>query len=632
MFFLKSHHINNNLFFQFFLLLWINISVFAQSENSSFYHSYDVKFYLLDLEVNNRNTDIQGIARMDAIWKSDSLDTLFLELVNFVSVDSVKLNQSGIQFIHTDDLVKIPLSPKPMQGELFTVEIDYKLENIENPDYKGIYNKSLSDGKQVTWTLSEPFYSKNWFPCKQDLLDKADSSWFFLTIDSNLLAGSNGLLHDIIHLGNGKKRMEWKSKYPVAYYLLSFAVGDYMDYSFKASTGDGDSVLVQNYIYNDSTYFQNNKSQIDITAPLIENFSIAMGTYPFKEEKYGHCIAPVGGGMEHQTMTTLGNFGFTLVAHELAHQWFGNNVTCSNWRDIWINEGFASYGELMSLEKLRPSEVPSWISETHSWVVGRPDGSIYIPEDQVTNDNRIFDYRLTYRKGASIIHILRHEIGDDLFREVLQTFQKRFSDSVATAEDFKQVVEELSGNEYDTFFEQWYYGEGHPILNFQWQQRNDSLIIFADQHTSSPEKTPFFNILIDFKVEFLGGDTLIQFRQERTSQTFSASFPFRVYRLIPDPDEWLLREIGSVVRILPGDSTTLFHIFPNPALHEVYIENYEIGRPFDIKVFDSRGILLENTSGKEAFTAINMASYSPGIYQFILSAEGKKEIFQIAKL
>lgn len=626
---LKNRHIS---IIHLFLLLSLNLSVITQAFAQSFYNSYDVRFYLLDLEVSNKNTDIKGKVQIDALWNSNLMDTLFLDLIDAAEVESVILNQIDRQYIHSNDLLKIPLGSRLNKGEFFTVLVSYKLENIENPDYNGIYNKNLSDGKQVTWTLSEPFYSKNWFPCKQDLLDKADSSWFFLTIDTNLLAGSNGLLQDIVHLGNGKKRLEWKSKYPVAYYLISFSVADYMDYSFMASTADGDSVLVQNYIYDDSVYFQNNKSQIDITAQMIESFSRLMGTYPFKKEKYGHCIAPVGGGMEHQTMTTLGNFGFQLVAHELAHQWYGNNVTCSNWQDIWVNEGFASYGELMALEELRPDEGPSWISETHSWVLGKPDGSIYIPESQITNVNRIFDYRLTYRKGASIIHMLRHELGDDIFYEVLKTFQDRFSDSVATAEDFKHVAEELSGNSYATFFDQWYYGEGYPILNFQWQQRNDSLIIYAEQQTSAPEKTSFFDILIDFKAEFLGGDTLVQFRQEKASQVFSVPMPMRVFRLIPDPDEWLLRQISSVTRILPVDSANMFHMFPNPVINEVYIENYEIGRPFEIKVYSSQGILIEDIKGKDAFTGVNMTSYSPGIYQFILSAEGSKEIFQIAKL
>ncbi len=614
------------------LLFFLNHSMVAQSNGESFYNSYDVGFYWLDLEVSNKHTDIHGMVRIDAVWKSNSMDTLIFDLTVSNSIDSVLLNQLKRSYIHENDLLKIPLDSDLSIGEKFTAEIFYKLENVEDPGYKGIYNKSLSDGKQVTWTLSEPFYSKHWFPCKQDLLDKADSSWFFITLDSNLLAGSNGLLRNIVMLENGKKRLEWKSKYPIAYYLISFAVAEYIDYSFMASVGNGDSVLVQNYIYNDSAFFQNNKSQIDITADMIESFSEQMGTYPFRDEKYGHCIAPVGGGMEHQTMTTLGNFGFKLVAHELAHQWYGNNVTCSNWQDIWVNEGFASYGELLALEKFRPAEVPGWISATHSRVLGEPDGSVYVPESEITNANRIFDYRLTYRKGASIIHMLRHEIGDDLFFDVLRTFQDRFSDSVATGEDFKYVVEEFSGNSYKTYFDQWYYGEGYPLLSFQWQQRNDSLIIYTEQEASAPDKTSFFELLIDIKAEFLGGDTLLQFKQENPSQVFTAHMPFSVFRLIPDPDEWLLREIVSVTRILPDDSTSLFNVFPNPTLNEVYIENYEIGRPFDIEIYNIAGVLVTTGEGSEAFTEINMTTFAPGIYQIIIKTEGSKEIFQIAKL
>jgi aminopeptidase N len=620
-------------FYAFVLsLIILNLLSVAQSGTSRFYGTYNIVFYYLDLQVTNKNTDISGVARIDALLMDNSTDTLYLELTDSAEIDSVRVNGTKCEFIHEDDLIKINCFFQPNSKQLVSLEVFYSLQNIENPDYKGIYHKTLSDGKEVTWTLSEPFYSKNWFPCKQDLQDKADSSWVFLTLDTNLLAGSNGLLRDIVNLGGGKKRLEWKSTYPIAYYLISFAVGDYMDYSFMAATGDGDSVLVQNFIYNDSIYFQNNKSQIDATADMIENFSFFLGTYPFKKEKYGHCIAPVGGGMEHQTMTTLGNFGFQLVAHELAHQWYGNQVTCSNWQDIWVNEGFASYGELMALEDLKPDEVASWISETHAWVLSRNDGSVYVPATELSNVNRIFDYRLTYRKGASIIHMLRHELSDPIFFSVLRSFQDRFADSTATAIDFREVAEELSGRNLEDFFEQWYYGEGHPIIGIRWQQKNDSLIIYAEQQASAPEKTPFFNMLIDFRVDFLGGDTLVQFRQKETSQIFSIYFPFRVYRLIPDPDEWLLREISGVSRIMPDDSASLFHVFPNPVNHEVYIENFEIGRPFNIQVFDNKGILVTETTGKDAFTEVNMTSFSPGVYQFILSAEGIKEIYQIAKL
>ncbi|MBA7534332.1 hypothetical protein ES705_26578 [subsurface metagenome] len=229
-----------------------------------------------------------------------------------VTPDSLVIDGIQTNFIHSEDFIRFSPLEIYESGDLITMRLYYRLQDVETDRRIGIYNRQETNGASVTYTLSEPYFSKGWFPCKQDLPDKADSAYIFLTVPDSLMAGSNGLLTNIKQLDNGFKRYEWKTYFPIAYYLLSLSVADYIDYSFMASTADGDSVLVQNFIYNDSLYFKENKDDIDATAEMIELFSQKFGTYPFKQEKYGHCVAPMGGGMEHQTMTTLVNFGFNL--------------------------------------------------------------------------------------------------------------------------------------------------------------------------------------------------------------------------------------------------------------------------------------------------------------------------------
>ncbi len=597
-------------------------------------NAYDVKFYMLDLEVDNLSEYIEGSVSILVEIINPEIDTILIELTDSAHIDSVHINDQLVEYNHAEDFIYIPLNEVLTYGTLLNIVVYYNLlESNPNPN-RGITTKQISSGKSVTWTLSEPFSSKNWFPCKQVLDDKADSLYLFFTVADSLRVGSNGILTAITELPEGKRRFEWKSYYPTAYYLISFAVADYLDYSFYAKINDSDSILVQNYVYNDSTFFLSNKGSIDATANLLQVFHEKYGPYPFGAEKYGHCIAPIGGGMEHQTMTTLGNFGFLLVAHELAHQWFGDNVTCQNWQDIWINEGFASYSEYIALENLKTDqELQGWLSDAFDLIVSEPDGSIYVPESDSANSSRIFNYRLSYRKGAYVIHMIRHELGnDELFFDVLKTYQERYKDDVADVNDFIAVLQDVSQKNFSDFFNQWYFGEGYPILNFFWNQHQDTLTIRIEQEVTASSVTPFFDLLIDFRIDYLGGDTLIQYRQSLPVAEFDIMLDKKVFQIIPDPYKNLLAEIQTVIRERDADSTSKFSVFPNPSINEVFIENYDIGLPFKVKLYDYKGTFIAETESSGAFGSLNISDLTPGIYQIIVWRDQYKEVFKIAKL
>jgi len=594
--------------------------------------AYDVKFYFLDLHVTNMAAKIEG--RVGVYVKLLSItDSLVLELVDEACVDSIHLNKNIVPFIHSNDYIRIKLADTLAPGDLLDIDVFYSLTDASAPNDRGISTRKLPDGKSLTWSLSEPFYSKNWFPCKQVLSDKADSAYMFFTAADSLLVGSNGVLRDIVPLDSNQVRFEWVTKYPLAFYLPSFAVADYFDYSFKAKIEGYDSVLVQNYIPDDSSFLAKNRADINTTAPLITLFSEKFGPYPFRNEKYGHCIAPIGGGMEHQTMTTLENFDFILVAHELAHQWFGDYMTCSNWQDIWINEGFASYAEFIAVESIKSAdEKKEWLNDAFSLSMSEPDGSVHVPDQDSVNDDRIFDYRLTYRKGAYIIHMIRHELqNDSLFFLVLKTSLQRYANSTVTAENFKSILEEISQQSFETFFNQWYFGEGYPILSIKWTQVNDSLKIFLDQQVSCPSRTPFFEFPIDFRVFYLNGDTSITLRQSIPEMVCAIPFDKRIYKISPDPDNWILKEIRSVERILENDSVR-FSVFPNPASDIFYVENIDFGLPFTARIFDSNGIQLYEEESAEAFLQIPISTLTKGVYQVVITREKHKEIFKLARL
>ncbi len=260
--------------------------------------------------------------------------------------------QNTLSFSRVDDNVLVPVNEVPAGGSI-SAQIYYHGSPPEGGFFSGVTTDySSAWQKHVTWTLSEPFSAKSWFPVKQVLEDKADSVWVFLTTASTNKVGSQGLLTNVVDVGNNKVRYEWKSSYPIDYYLISFSVADYMDYSIYAHPEemDTDSLLIQNYIYNNPENLAGKKPDLDNTAEIMELYCNLFTLYPFYKEKYGHCETQLGGGMEHQTMSTMGNFSFHLVAHELGHMWFGDNVTCATWSDIWINEGFATYTDCLAHE------------------------------------------------------------------------------------------------------------------------------------------------------------------------------------------------------------------------------------------------------------------------------------------
>ncbi len=175
-------------------------------------------------------------------------------------------------------------------------------------------------------------------------------------------------------------------------------------------------------------------------------------------------MAPMGGGMEHQTMTTLHDFSFYLVAHELAHQWFGDFITCGNWQDIWINEGFASYLEYVAAQELLgQAAADEWMANAMSIALRETSGSVYVPEERVDDTYRLFDYGLTYKKGATLLHMIRFILDDDaLFFSTLKVYLEAYGNGLATGADFQEILESESGMDFSCFFDQWYYGEGFP--------------------------------------------------------------------------------------------------------------------------------------------------------------------------
>src|SRR5512133_1949379 len=585
---------------------------------------YDVLFYHLKLNISDTSTYISGSTVVTVKTLSGSFESFSLNFSSKLHTDSVTLDNRRVNFLHDNDTLKVLAGQLPIDTSV-SIEVFYHGLG-KNYSTSGIYNQfSTLWNRNLTWTLSEPFSAFEWFPCKQSLTDKADYVYVFLSTDNSLKAGSNGLLTAEVPLPDNRVRYEWKSKYPIDYYLISFTVSDFTDYSFYATLRNGDSVLVQNYIFSDNNYLEDNKYNIDKSEDLLALYSDLLGTYPFADEKYGHCLSPFSGGMEHQTMTTLIDFSFLLVAHEMFHQWFGDYVTCSSWQDIWINEGFASYGEYLADQYLvSQSEADRWINNTNQYVKSVPGGSVFIPENQAGSENRIFNGRLSYKKGASIIHMIRQETGNDsVFFDALRTFLDKYKFGTASGEDLKNHLNEKTGKDFTQFFNQWYYGEGYPIHSIRWDYRNDTLYISSLQ-TTSTTKTSYFDVKLDFRAIQDQGDTLISFRQTAAFNEWQVYLPGNVTSLQADPYHWLLIDVSDI-SVLPEIMTqTGFTIVPNPARYKVTVKlNSPPVENYTIYLASSEGRIMMSRESSSQTEEININQYPSGIY-FVIIKNGKK--------
>lgn len=611
----KRSHILINLLTLFLVLLISGFQDIYSENLVSVSRKYDVHFYFVDVEVIQDSAYISGSNRIDAI-ALDNLDQIELDVSQSINIDSILLNGVYVDYNRKDDTIFIDAVFQIGKNEPFSLTVYYDGTGKDEKHRGGLFNQESQVGTNATWTLSEPFSTKAWLPCKEDLNDKADSVYVFITVPEQMLAGSVGLLTNVTEIPGGKKRFEWKSNYPIAYYLISIAAGYYNDYTFYTQCGS-DSLPVVNYIYNDSNYFIENKSKIDETAIFLQIFGDLFGSYPFIKEKYGHCVAPMGGGMEHQTMTTLTNFNYELVAHELAHQWFGNHVTCSNWQDIWINEGFASYGEYLAYEFMGLDSLKrEWILESQKGALEERTGSIFVPIEEVNDEKRIFEFNLTYNKGACIIHMIRHELNnDELFFSVLKEFQNKYSFENASGNDFKNLLESMSGKSFDNFFNEWYYGEGYPEMEIYWAQKNDTLLIINTQKPTALAKTSLFHSLVEYLITYGNNDTAFVFRQENLIDTFKVYFPQTITGFETDPNNYLLKKVLFQKRILyDGPMDPKFIIYPNPTLNKVTVEPFSQTEVYDVSVFFSDGRLKEEYLEKTGLLEINTSKYTEGIY------------------
>jgi len=520
--------------------------------------NYDLKYHRLEWEVSPKRYFIQG-AVTSYFTFTTATNNISFDLGNHLTVDSIKQRFAHIPFTHQKSIIDITFPKNYNINDFDSVTVFYH----GNPS-QGAFRSFFIDGHitgKVLATQSEPYGAADWWPCKSNLMDKFDSLDIFITTDTGYLAGAQGTLVEHLQVNDTQQLFHWKHRYPCNFYLVGIAISNYQAV-LDSVLLHGKYMPILHYVYPQSV--AGSLDELKETNPLLRVFDSAFGIYPYINEKYGHMQWNVGGGMEHATMSSMGAFNFDLVAHELAHQWFGDKVTCSSWADIWLNESFATYLNALAYEFLKGNE-PFYKRMGEVLDQAKKNTNLSVFVEDTNNVGRIFNQDLSYQKGAMVLHTLRYMIGDDNFfngcRNYLADTQLAYG-SASTAQ-LMAHFQKLTPISLTPFFNSFYYGYGYPTYLVRWSQTGGQLSLEITQ-SSINSATAFFPQTIPLHIKTAGGIKIIPIRIEDNFTKKNIIFTNKIDEIAFNKNNEVLAS-GTVAKIdvagLEGD----FVIMPNPS-------------------------------------------------------------------
>ncbi|NIN00260.1 MAG: peptidase M1 [candidate division Zixibacteria bacterium] len=521
---------------------------------------YDVKYYRLDVNLNDTTEIISGSVYMYAQALIDGFNTVELNFFENpqMYIDSVKSGGVPLSFTWSNDIVTITLNDTYNQ-EPFNLIVYYHGHPLEGGLQSFSWGYHGSPPMPMICTVSCPYFAQAWWPCKDLPRDKADSADISITVRSDLYVASNGLLRDIVDQGS-TKTYKWHEGYPITTYLIFVSATDYSIFSNWYHPLQGDSMQVIYYVYPER--LSQAQALYPMTPSAIEFYAGLFGEYPFLEERYGMAHFTWGGCMEHQTCASMSSSWYSqwVLVHELAHQWWGDYITCHNWHHTWLNEGFATYCEALWAEHTYGEDYYHSYMDGIDYFLG---GSIFV---QDTTDVYSVFGTIVYDKGAWVLHMLRHVVGDSAFFEILRTYYSdpRFAYGVAETQDFQDICETVSGIDLDYFFDQWIYGTYYPRYQYSytWESVGGGYydVFIHIGQTQSTEPT-HFTMPVDITVSTYSMDTLVTVFNDPRHKDFIVRVLSAGINVDVDPDRWILRSVSStsygmniITTDLPPDS------------------------------------------------------------------------------
>ncbi len=509
--------------------------------------AYDIQHYKLALDVDIPAETLSANAEitLNILEPADSL------ILHFVGMEIAGIDEDATprSYNRVDSSLIVSLDRTASQGEEITLTIGYhgKPTRASGGFGRGLYIDSSQSDDAVTYTCNAPWAAKYWFPCQDNPADKATME-MQVTVPEGYEVISNGMLVSADRTGQ-EWAFAWQESHPIATYLIAFAASK--NYGLTQDTAWIDDTPLPLYhwvLRKDSAQVIPKLMRVK---EIVEYFSELFYPYPFLDEKYAQVAVPIPGAMENQTCTHI-NTGIdwgdwdVVVGHELSHSWWGNATTCRRLKHMWLNEGFATYCEALWIEH---RDGPAAYQEYYE----REIAGVYLGDFQSRRYpildppwERIYS-PLTYEKPASVLHMLRRIVEDDDFFTILVTYGERYQDSTALSEDFEAVVDEVTGQDYSWFFNQWLRAPGHPEYLVSWgvEPVGDSVraILRLRQMQEWPPDVPIFRMPVKFGLVEGADTSFVSFIDSLEDQSFEVAMGGVPDEVIFDPHGNLLCEV-----------------------------------------------------------------------------------------
>jgi aminopeptidase N len=563
---------------------------------------FDVLHYDITMTIDMESEILYGDTRVTALSEAAGLDSIALDLT-VLTVDAVIVGTDTVCWDYEDPVLTLYLDHPYQVGDTLRARIVYHGHpGNRGPDgsggffFEGYPKRAFQIGLDLK--AEQPSMGRYWFPCRDWPCDKATAEYHITVPGVNRAVICNGdLVGVVVDSTANLVTYDWEEAHPIATHLMTVNAGKYME------VVDSTYAWIHHWVYPNQVddaviHFQN-------VATMMDAFVYRYGPYPF--DRFGYVAVPEK-DMHHQTCATLRASMITpdtrnewLLANMLGNQWWGCCVSVADWRDLWLSRSFGIYSEALFQEYAYGPETyhDHMFTDNISHVINDLGYSpLYDP---------LFPYeRTVFEKGSCVLHMLRYVLGESTFFDALRTYRETYEYGTATTDDFKEVMETVSGEDLEWFFDEWVYDIRWPVIVYAWQGRSDAggtvLDLVLDQ---VQEAGPIFTMPMEVLVETASGDSLVEVWVDEAHEEYVIAVDGEPASVTLDPEHWILMEAeeapyAGLARGVDTSEGLAVTVSPSPS-GETFRIRYAVPYPLQarVEIYDVLGRCIWRLAGDD---------------------------------